>query len=87
MKISFPIGELVLRPLLSVLVMSGVILALRPVCDDMGRVLSAVVPIGAGAFAYLVSLVAVKGINEEDIELLPKAEKLLKICKKLKIIR
>lgn len=87
MKIKFPMGELAVKPLISVVVMAAVVLALKPLCMDMGRIFASAVPIGAGALAYLVTLAFVKGINREDIELLPKAEKITRICVKLKIIR
>lgn len=87
MKIKFPIGELVIKPLISAVVMCVVILLIKPFTSEMGRILSCALPIGAGAVSYLISLVALKGINEEDIELLPKADKLTKICRRLKIIR
>ena len=87
MKIKFPIGELVIKPLISAVVMCVVILLIKPFTSEMGRILNCALPIGAGAVSYLISLVALKGINEEDIELLPKADKLTKICRRLKIIR
>ncbi len=87
MKIKFPVGELVLKPLLSVLVMGAVIFVLKPFTSQAGRVLSCIIPIIAGGVFYLIALVLLKGINQEDIELLPKADKLVKICKKIKIIR
>jgi len=87
MKIKFPIGELVVKPLISSLVMCVVILVLQPFTSGMGRVLSCALPIAVGGISYLLTIVVLKGINEEDIELLPKAEKMMKICKKIKIIR
>ncbi len=87
MKIRFPFGELVFKPLISALIMGLVIIVINPITSGMGRLLSAALPIAVGAFVYLLALVVMKGINEEDIELLPKADKLVKICKKIKIIR
>ena len=87
MKIRFPVGELAVKPLLSTIVMCAVIYFAKPFTQDMGRVLSAVLPIVLGGISYLVALVLLKGINEEDIELLPKADKLIRICKKMKFIR
>ena len=87
MKIKFPLGELVIKPLVSVAAMAASVLLIAPLFNGSGKLLSVAVPIIAGAAVYFVVLILVRGIDEDDISLLPKADKLTHICKKLKIIR
>lgn len=87
MKLRLPVVELVLKPVVAVAAMAAVLVVAAPMCAGMGRLLSTCLPIAIGAVVYAVVLVIIKGINEDDIALLPKAEALTRICKKLRIIR
>ncbi|MBO7289174.1 MAG: polysaccharide biosynthesis protein [Clostridia bacterium] len=87
LKLKLPISELIVKPGISALAMGIVLYFAAPLCLSLGRIMAATLPIVIGAITYAIMIVAVKGINEEDIALLPKAELLTKICKKLKVIR
>lgn len=87
MKIKFPIAELVIKPLVSVAAMAVVIYFAAPFFAGYGKIISAGAPIAIAVAVYFIMLVIVKGINEDDIALLPKADKLIRVCRKLKIIR
>lgn len=87
MKLSFPVGELVVKPALATAAMAIVLALISPFFASYGRAIAAAAPIAVGAIVYAIVLVAVRGINEGDIALLPKAEALTRICRKLKIIK
>lgn len=87
MKLKFPIAELVLKPVVAVTAMAAALVVCAPLFASMGRLIAAVAPIVVGALVYAIVLIIIKGINEDDIALLPKADALTRICKKLRIIR
>jgi len=87
LNVKLPFSELVLKPFVSALSMAVVLYFVSPVFSGMGRLIAAAFPIAIGATIYLFVLILTKGINEEDINLLPKAQTLTKFCKKLRIIR
>ena len=87
LKIKFPIGELVLKPFVSVAAMGAALWFSAPLFEGYGKIVAAGAPIAVGVLVYFVMLVIVRGINEDDIKLLPKADRLTKICRKCKIIR
>jgi len=85
--LKFPVGELVFKPVVAACAMAAALIFVTPFFEGMGRIVEAAAPIAVGAVVYLLVIVLIKGINEEDIALLPKADKLTKVCKKIKIIR
>ena len=87
LHIKLPVSQLLIKPGIAAASMALVLWFVAPVFENMGRLLSTLVPIGIGAVVYLLVLVIIKGIQEDDIALLPKAELLTKVCKKLKIVR
>ncbi len=87
MTVRYSLGDMLLRPLFSTLIMGGVVLLLYRFTAPSGRLLSVLVPIAGGALVYAVVLFAVRGIREEDIRLLPKGETLVRILKRTKILR
>ena len=87
LKVKLPFGELVAKPGIAAAAMGAVLYFASPLFAQSGRLIAAAAPIVIGAAVYLVMLIAVRGITEDDIALLPKAELLTKICKKLKIVR
>ncbi|MBQ4528338.1 MAG: polysaccharide biosynthesis protein [Clostridia bacterium] len=87
MKLKFPLSELVIKPIISVSAMAVAVYFTAPFFANSGKLIAACVPIAIAVAVYFAMLIIVKGINEDDIALLPKADKLTRICKKLKIIR
>ena len=53
----------------------------------LGNSLSAVVGVGCGVVVYAVLILVLKGITEEEVEMLPKGKKLSGILRKLKLFR
>ncbi|MBR5516296.1 MAG: polysaccharide biosynthesis protein [Clostridia bacterium] len=45
------------------------------------------IAIGVAALVYIVSIFIIRALNKEDFELIPKGEKLYKICSKLKLVK
>ena len=87
MSIKLPVSELILKPGAAVVAMAAVLVGTNGIFSSLGRIFAPVFSIALGAIVYLVVLVAVRGISEEDIELLPKSDKLIPICRKFRIIR
>ncbi|MBE7025192.1 MAG: polysaccharide biosynthesis protein [Ruminococcaceae bacterium] len=87
MGVSYALGDMLLRPLFSTVIMGGVVLFLYRLTGGFGRLIPVVVSIAGGAIAYAVVLFAVRGIREEDVRLLPKGEKLARILKRAKLLR
>ena len=87
LKVKLPFAELFVKPLISALVMAVALYFVAPLFKNSSRLFAAAVPIALGALVYLVMLILVKAINEDDIAMLPKADTLTKICKKIRIIR
>lgn len=87
LKINLPIGELLVKPIIASAAMAAVLWFATPVFKNMGTLMSTVIPIGIAAVVYMIVLIIVKGIQEDDLELLPKSDLLIRICKKLKIVR
>ncbi|MBE7064124.1 MAG: hypothetical protein E7390_10125, partial [Ruminococcaceae bacterium] len=85
--VRYSLGDMLIRPLFSTLVMGGVVLLLHQMTHPLGRLLSVAVPICGGAAVYLVMLFCVRGIREEDVRLLPKGEALARILKRAKLLR
>lgn len=87
MHIRFRLSELVIKPLISVAAMALALFVTAPFFANSGKVLATAGPIAIGAAVYALALILLRGIDEDDIALLPKADKLTSICRKLKIIR
>ncbi len=84
-KLSAP--QLIFKPLVSVAAMAAAVLAVSAKAQTLGNTLNVLVSIITGAAVYAVVLLAVGGINEQDILMLPKSDKILSKLKKLKIIK
>ena len=52
-----------------------------------GNTVSTVISVAVAAVIYLITLFMVKGIEKNDIKMLPKGEKIAKVLEKLKIMR
>ena len=48
--------------------------------------ISTVICVGAGGAVYLISLLLIRGFAKEDVEMLPKGEKIAKVLEKLKLL-
>ena len=87
MKVKFPVGELIIKPVASVVIMIAAVIGVTPVFAGSSKVIAAGAPIAVGVVAYFAALVITRGIDEDDIALLPKADKLTRLCRKLRIIK
>lgn len=85
--IKFSIADFVVKPIVSVFAMAVVVLALYSNITFLGNTISTVLSIVAGAIVYFAVLLLVGGIKAEDLEMIPKGEKLVKVLKTLKILR
>ena len=86
-KVSFSLSELVIKPVTATAAMAASLSVTTPIFKDFGRLLPCLAPIAVGVLVYFFVLILIKGINEDDLALLPKAEAITRICKKLKIVR
>ena len=82
MGIKYEVSSLVVKPLLSVAAMALAVMGVYSIFAESGRVLAAGVPIAAGAAVYLIMIVFTKALSDDEILMLPKGEKLLKILKR-----
>ena len=87
LNIKFPVPELVLKPLTAAALMGISVYFVRGFFDNINKYAALGIPIVVGAFVYILAIVLMNGINEGDLELLPKSDKLIPLCKKLKIIK
>ncbi len=86
-KVSFSLSELVIKPITATAAMAASLSITTPLFESTGRLFHALLPIVIAVFVYFIILVIIKGITEDDLALLPKADALTKLCRKLKIIR
>ena len=54
--------------------------------DVLGAKLATLVSIGIAGFVYVVMLLLLRGMSEEDIKMLPKSQKIIKILRKAKLL-
>lgn len=77
-----------LRPLLSASVMGFAVIAINgPVSQNLGNSLSTVISIVVGAVIYICMIFVTKSITMEELEMLPRTDRLIKILKKMKVGR
>lgn len=82
----FNLSLSVVKPVISGVVMCVcVMIAYYALEGFIGNSLSTVVAIGVGGLVYVVMLLKSKSIENNEIKLLPKGEKLIKILEKLKL--
>lgn len=86
-KIKYNVVGLVVKPLISVAAMAAVIIPLKNVTAVLGNTLSSVITIACAALVYGGVLLAIGGMTEEDVAMLPKSGKLIPIMKKLKLLK
>lgn len=87
MNVNFPIVELAVKPIIASAALGISVFAVRGVFASFGRIIACAAPIAVGVVVYVAVLILIRAINEEDIRLLPKADKLVGVCRRLKIIR
>lgn len=86
-KISFDINLAVFKPILSGLIMFIVAGVSYRIFDGLiGNSLACLIAITASAFVYLVILLRIKGITEDEIRAFPKGEKIASILVKLRLV-
>lgn len=74
-------------PLVSALIMGGVILGLSKLLTPLlGNILSVIVCILFGVIAYFVALILLKGLTETDMKSMPGGRTLMSIAKKCKLM-
>ncbi|NLK72587.1 MAG: polysaccharide biosynthesis protein [Clostridiales bacterium] len=83
----FNIQLTVIKPLISVIVMTGVVvLSYKALSGVTGSSAATGLAIIIGALIYGLVLVAIKGITYDDLEMLPKGNKIARLLIKLKLI-
>jgi stage V sporulation protein B len=84
----FPsIGKTFLKPFVaSIICVVPCLLTYRYVSGFVSPKITTVVAIGVAALVYLGVLLVIKGIAIEDIKMLPKSEKIIKILRKAKLL-
>ena len=87
MGVKYSLGDMLLRPLFSTIVMGGVVLLLYSLTMPLGRLFSVMIPIAGGAATYGIMLLTVRALRREDILLLPKGTVILRILEKTRLIR
>jgi len=85
--VKFGIVQTVVKPVLSSLVMAVVAISVYNYVNFLGNRIAVIIAIGAAAVVYFAMLFVLGALRREDIEMLPKSEKILPIMEKLKLIR
>lgn len=87
-KMKVNIAQTLIKPLFAVMVMGvSVILSYKYTCGVLGNSLSTFIAILIGAIIYLIMLLFVGGITEQEIQLIPGGKKILPILTKIGILR
>ena len=88
LNIKFDIMEYFIKPLITVIVMFiGARYSYMGLSILLGSKLSSIIAIAIGGAIYVVVLLGIGGITEEEILAMPKGKKLLSKLKKLKLVR
>jgi len=82
MKIKYDATSLLVKPLISVAVMGVAVMGAYTLVANMGRLLAAVIPIMTGVVVYIIAILMIKPLSDDEILMLPKGEKILKILKR-----
>lgn len=85
--VKFGIVQTVVKPVISVAVMAVTALAVYSVVSFMGNTLATLISICSAGVMYLIMLFILGAISRDDMEMLPKSEKLIPVMEKLKLIR
>ena len=87
MGLRYSFSYMLLRPLVSAVIMGGVVLLLYRLSLPFGRLIGVGVPILGGAVTYGIMLFAFGAIREEDVLLLPKGEAIARLLKRFKLLQ
>ena len=85
--VKYNVTSLVVKPVASVVAMAVVLLVLYSRIEFLGNTISTIVTMATSAIVYFAVLLLVGGINENDVKMLPKSDKILTVMKKFKLIK
>lgn len=85
--VSFGMAQTIVKPVLSVLVMAIVAIVTYNYTAALGNRIAVIISIGCAGVVYFGMLFILGGITRDDVEMLPKSEKILPIMEKLKLVR
>ncbi len=85
--VKFGFVQSFIKPVLSVAVMAVTALAVYNYAAVLGNTLATLIAISAAAVMYLAMLFILAAITRDDVEMLPKSEKIIPVMEKLKLIR
>lgn len=85
--VKFGISNTIIKPLLSSLVMGVASIVTYGAVEFMGNRVALVIAICAAVVVYFGMLFLLGAIRREDIEMIPKSEKILPIMEKFKLVR
>ena len=85
--VKFGIVQTVVKPVLSVAVMALVALFVYSGTAFLGNTLATVLSIGFAGVSYLIMLFVLGAISKDDMEMIPRSEKLVPLMEKFKLIR
>ncbi len=88
LKVKLNFVYMVIKPLTAAVIMGAAVAVIYGGLDSImpGSRIVTILSIGAGAFVYLVALLVVKGLKEEDILNLPKGKNIADIMKKYRLL-
>ncbi len=88
LKIKINFNYMILKPLIAAVIMGAGVVLVYGLMDKVlpGSRLVTIAAIGIGAVIYFIALVFVKGIRREDVQNLPKGEKIAQIMEKFKLM-
>ncbi len=88
LKIKINFNYMVLKPLIAAVIMGAGVVLVYGLMDKFlpGSRIVTIAAIGIGALIYFVALIFVKGIRREDVQNLPKGEKIAQIMSKYKLM-
>lgn len=82
------IGKVFVRPLLASVICALSAIGFYKLADLVfGNTLSTLIAIAGAVLVYVVAIFLIKAIDQDDIAMLPKGDKLLRVLKKVKLIR
>jgi len=86
--VTFGFADFFLKPVLSAGTMGIIVLiTYRQLVSYLGNSLTTVLAIGIGGLVYVIMLFKTSAITSEDLEVMPKGEKIINILVKLKLLR
>ncbi len=85
--LKFSVVNFVLKPVISVVAMAIVVLGVYAGTVSMGNTIATSVSILSGAVVYMLVMLIIGGIKNEDLEMIPMGEKLAYVLQKLRLMR